>query len=153
MFESRQENFANRLSKTESRVENLANSFSAKPLILVSSKYNHKHSKGKTTHLQNTSKAGLSSYCPSWKIDLSLWCKKPRNIGMHIGIQNLLSPEQNINISLHKTYLDKFDKFVVVFQKKRFERFFLAKHRAAICRSRKNTAFWLADKNIFNPFC
>ena len=43
---------------------------------------------------------------------------------MHIGIQNLLSPEQNINISLHKTYLEKFDKFVVVFQKRGLKVFF-----------------------------
>ena len=35
---------------------------------------------------------------------------------MHIGMQNLLSREQDIHVSLNKTYLDKLDKFI--FQKK-----------------------------------
>ena len=58
----------------ESMEENIANSFPTKLLILVSSKYHHKHS----------------------------------NTGMHIGIQNLLSREQNVNVSSYKTFLDNF---------------------------------------------
>ena len=37
---------------------------------------------------------------------------------MHIGIQNLLSREQNINASQYKTYLDKFDNFLMRSQEK-----------------------------------
>ena len=41
---------------------------------------------------------------------------KPHNTGMHIGIQNLLSWEQKLHVSLYKTYLDNLDKFI--FQKR-----------------------------------
>ena len=43
-------------------------------------------------------------------------------------------------------YLDKLDKFI--FQK----RGFLANHWAAICRIRKNVAFWLAEKILLIHF-
>ena len=75
---------------------------------------------------------------------------KPHNTGMHIGIQNLLSWEQNIYILLHKTYLDKIDKFI--FQKGGLKFLFSTYHWAAISRIFKNAAFWWAEKILLIHF-
>ena len=79
--------------------QNFANSFSAKPVILVSSKYQHKNSKGKTRHPKCTNNLVHSSYCEAdiqvkdtQGFSLQYWLfQKPHNRGLHIGIQNLLS--------------------------------------------------------------
>ena len=69
---------------------------------------------------------------------------------MHTGIQTLLLREQNINVTLYKTYLDRLDKFI--FSKKRIESPFSANNWGAICRICKNAAFWLAEKILLFDF-
>ena len=53
---------------------------------------------------------------------------------MHIGTQNLLSREQNTNVSQFKTFLDKFDKLILRFKKENWKLFFLANHRVTTYR-------------------
>ena len=65
---------------------------------------------------------------------------------MDIGIQNLLLREQNIHVSLYKTYLDKPDRFIFHFKKKGLKALFSASHGAAICRIHKNATYWLTKK-------
>ena len=60
---------------------------------------------------------------------------------MHIGIQNLLSREQNIDASIFRTYLDKLGKLILRFKKNTIENYFLANHEVVICRTCKNAAF------------
>ena len=77
---------------------------------------------------------------------------------MDIGIQNLLSREQNIHVSLFKTYLDKLHKFI--FQKGELKVLFWAKKGAAICKICKcclligweNTLFHFVRINKINVF-
>ena len=102
--------------------ENFANTFPAKPLILVSSKYHLKYSKGKIIHPKNTSKAALLQLSKLTKVTLDFhWqyrlFQKPQNTGMHVGIQNLLSQEQNLNVSHIKLILISL-KVHFAFQKK-----------------------------------
>ena len=47
-------------------------------------------------------------------------------------------------------YIDKLDKFI--FQKRGLKALFSANHWAAICRIRKNAAFWLAEKILLIHF-
>ena len=105
--------------------ENFANTFPAKPLILVSSKYHLKYSKGKIIHSKNTSKAALLLLSKLTKVTLDFhWqyrlFQKPQNTGMHVGIQNLLSQEQNLNVSHIKLILISL-KVHFAFQKRRLK--------------------------------
>ena len=107
--------------------ENFANTFPAKPLILVSSKYHLKYSKGKIIHPKNTSKAALLLLSKLTKVTLDFhWqyrlFQKPQNTGMHVGIQNLLSQEQNLNVSHIKLILISL-KVNFAFQKRRLKFF------------------------------
>ena len=43
---------------------------------------------------------------------------------MDIGIQNLLLQEQNIHVSVYKTYLDKPDRFILHFKREDWKLFF-----------------------------
>ena len=114
----------------KSREDNFANSFPAKPLILVSSKYNQKHWKRKFRLPLNTSNPGLSSYYRGWhtghlKLQLTiLVALETSQPGMHM--QNLPSQEQNINMSLYETYLNKPDKSILSFKKEDWKLLFQA---------------------------
>ena len=76
---------------------------------------------------------------------------KPHNTGMHTGIQNLLSWEQNIHVSPYKTYLDDLDKFI--FLKKRIESSFCCQSRSSNLYNSQKCCFLIGWENTFNPFC